>query len=56
MPKVKGFTPAQNRKRDEIERAVERSGKPKSSAYAIATAEVQAMKAKGKPARKARGA
>ena len=46
MPKPKGWSEAMLKKRDRIEKAVERSGKTRSSAYAIATAATERMSGK----------
>ena len=48
MPKPKGFTKTQEKKRKEIAKAVQKSGKSESSAYAIATSSVKKMKTKTK--------
>ena len=41
MPKVKIFTASQNKKRDEIARALKRRGISESRSYAIATANIK---------------
>lgn len=52
MPRVKSFSSAQNRKRDEIAKAIKREGGSESSAYAIATAQVKRSKRRKKSSQK----
>jgi hypothetical protein len=48
MPKPRGWSEKQLKKRDEIEQSLEGSGRSRSSSYAIATATVKKMKRKRK--------